>query len=145
MRNTKGTSTILEQVLVMLFGVMILITVIVTFSQVKTDTVEYSAVPQFGAVAQHVHAVVASAAIHMQHADTGNLGIVIPRKIAGQDYIVRVNSTHVKVENFEKSINTTVPLVQANVTVSGTISSGDSGKARAFFNATSKSITFTRV
>jgi len=145
MRNSKGVSAIMEQVFVMVFGVLILITIVVTFSQLKTDTVEYSASVQYEAVAQHVHSVVVSAQSHMKLADSGYIGFTIPEKIAGDNYIVRVNSTHLRVENFPQSMNQTIALSEVNATVSGDISSDDTGKLRAYFNTTGQSITFTRI
>jgi len=145
MRNSKGVSAIMEQVFIMVFGVLILITVVLTFSQLKKDTVEYSAVPQYEAVAQHVHAVVISAQEHMNWAGNGYLGFTIPEKIAGENYIVRVNNTHIRVENFPRTINQTILMAQANITIYGNISSDNAGKIRAYFNASDRAINFTRI
>jgi len=145
MRNTKGVSAIMEQVFIMVFGVVMLIAVVVTFSQLKDDTIEYSAVPQYEAVAQHIHSVIVSAQAHMKIADHGQLSFTIPGKIAGESYIVRVNNTSVMVENFEKTVNQTVALSNVNATVSGNISSGDTGKLRVYFNTADRAINFTRI
>lgn len=145
MRNSKGASTVMEQVLILLFGVLVLITVVVTFSQLKDDSVSYSAGPQFQAVAQQVNAVLASAQEHMQLAGYGYIGFEIPPKIAGKSYIVVINSTHIRVEDFQQEINRTALLVSGNITITGNISSENSGKGRVYFNATSRTIEFTTV
>jgi hypothetical protein len=135
----------MEQVFILMFGVLLLITVVVTFSDLKDDTVEYSAIPQYEAVAQHMHAVVISAQEQMQLAESGYIGFTIPREIAGKNYIMRFNNTHIRVEDFQQEINQTVLLAQSNITVSGNVSSSDSGKARAYFNTTERSVTFTTI
>ena len=145
MRNTKGVSAILEQVFILLFGVLILITVVVTFSQLKDDTVEYSAAPQFETVAQQVQAAIAVAQRQMSITDFGYVGFSIPAKIAGADYAVRINNTHIRVENFQNTINKSINLANMGVSISGSISSNDAGKLRAFFNASDRSIKFTKV
>tara|TARA_Y100000310_G_scaffold333252_1_gene410426 strand:- start:1665 stop:2072 length:408 start_codon:yes stop_codon:yes gene_type:complete len=131
------------QVFIMVFGVLLLVTILVAFSDLKDDTVEYSANPQFEAVGQHVHAIIISAVEHMNTADSGYIPVVIPRQIAGKSYILRVNSTHIRVEDFDQVMNQTILLSQGNVTITGNISSDDSGKARAFFNTSARTITFT--
>jgi len=145
MRNKKGASAVLGQVFIMIFGVLILITVVVAFSQLKDDTVEYSAESQYRAVAHQVNAMITSAQEHMNTADSGYLGFTIPEKIAGENYLVRFNTTHILVENFPNSMNQSVLLSQQNITVSGNISSDDVGKVRVYFNTTARNVTFTRV
>jgi len=129
----------------MAFGVLILITVLVTFSQLKDDTVEYSAKPQYEAIGEHVHSVIITAQEHMNTAGDGYLGFNIPEKIAGNNYIVRVNNTHLSVEDFAGVVSQSILLAQSNVTIYGNISSADTGKLRAYFNKTNRVINFTRV
>ena len=145
MRNSKGVSAIMEQVFIMAFGVLVLITVVVTFSQLKDDSIEYSSGEQFEAVAQQVHSTIVLASQSMSTAGDGYLNVPIPEKVAGDHYIVRVNSTHIRVENFERTVNSTVLLSGINATISGNLSSDDSGKLRVYFNTTDNVINFTRV
>ncbi|MDP7282684.1 MAG: hypothetical protein QF475_03555 [Candidatus Undinarchaeales archaeon] len=145
MRNCKGSATVMEQVFIMVFGVLILITVVVTFSQLRQDTVEYAATPQFEAVAQQIHAVIATAQENMRTADFGYISFTIPHEIAGENYVVRFNTTHIRVEDFAGNLNQSVMLTQSNITVLGNISSQSTGKSRAYFNSTDRSVTFTTI
>ncbi len=118
--NKKAASVILEQVFIVVFGVMILVLVVLVFTTVRDESADFIAENQYELVANSIHSGIALAAKNMKFSDNGRIVLDIPDKIAGASYKISiVNNTTINVTDTQGVKGASVPLFNMNATVRG--------------------------
>ena len=118
--NKKGASVILEQVFVVVFGIMILVLVVLVFTTFRDKSIDFIAENQYGLVANSVHSGIVLAAKNMKFSDNGRIVLDIPGKIAGASYkIIVSNNTTINVTDTQGVKSASVQFFNVNATVRG--------------------------
>lgn len=139
-KNDKAISLIIEQVFIILFGIMIFVTVITVFSDVRSDTYDFVSEEQMGVVGNYVHSSVVTAKQAMEFSDYGKMLIEIPSETAGTPYYVYLNNSSIKVVETKGYLNYTVNISNSGSNLFGNISSTSGGKHYVVYNKSDNSI-----
>ena len=120
LENKKGASVILEQVFIVVFGVMILVLVVFVFATVRDKSTDFIAENQYELVANTVHSGIVLAAQNMRFFDNGRILLDIPDKIAGDSYKITIaNNTTINVTDTRGIKSAAVQFFNVNATVLG--------------------------
>ncbi|HIK00057.1 TPA: hypothetical protein H1016_00775 [archaeon] len=140
-KNKKAASILIEQIFVLMFGILILVMVITVFTTLRAKSFDFVASSQFGSVASYVHNGVIIAEQNMRVANTGKVFLDLPDKVGDKPYRIEIKNNFINVTDLGGALNTSVALFNINATVSGNASSGGGGRIFLFYNRTANSIT----
>lgn len=141
LKNRRAAIQILEQTFVVIFGVVMLILVILVFSNVAKSVSNYVAEAQFKNIANYVHNGIIQVYINGRFVDNYTVYLDIPPSISSHTYTVIIEEGYVKVRDTMSSINNSVLIYKLNVTINGNISSTSGGIPYLFYNTSDTSIT----
>ncbi len=139
-KNNKGEALIIEQVFVLLFGVLILVTVITVFANVRDDAYEFVGEEQMGVVGNYVHTALIKAQRSMEVSSYGKIRLDIPAQAGGDTYYVYLNNTSIKVAESAGYLNYTVDIANIDKNLFGNISSSAGGKKYIIYNSSAGSV-----
>jgi len=140
MKSRRGSTIVLEQIFITIFSVMMLVMVLTTFANLRSDVLEFTAENQFSNVANYVHTSIVQAFVGTQTSSYGKVPITLPSKIGSYSYGVYLNNTSVRVSTYHGDISRSVPIANIDqvMTISGNVSSGDGHYVMEFNTSSNK-------
>lgn len=141
LRNKKAASVLIEQIFVLMFGILILIMIITVFTTLRTKSFDFVAASQFGSIASYVHNGVIIAEQSMRVSDTGKVFLDLPDRVVDRAYRIEIKNNAINVTDLAGAINASKTLFNITASVSGNVSSGGGGRIFLFYNRTANSIT----
>ncbi len=141
-KNKKGASVLIEQIFIVLFGIILLVLIVVVFSTVREKSIDSVSQTQYEGIANQVLSGIAIANKDMQISEIGRVFLDLPDRVGGEPYRISiVNGQTINVTDLGNVKNATVAIFNFNSSVSGNVSSG----SRIFleYNKSANSISLT--
>lgn len=140
-KNEKGAAVLLEQIFVVLFGILLLIMVVTVFTNLRTKSFDFVTGAQFSNIAGYVHNGAIIASQNMQISDSGKVFLDLPDKVGDRPYKVLISNNTINVTDLNGDISSSVQIFNVNSTISGNVSSGGGGRIFISYNKTANNIT----
>ena len=138
--NRKGASVFVEQIFIILFGVVLFIMVITSFALVRDKALDFMAEAQFKSIGTYVQNAVVQAATGTEFSEYGRIVLSLPPTVAQRSYKVYLNNTTIQVIVPDGTLNSTINMYKVDLTLSGNISSTAGGRHFVTYNRTAKTI-----
>ena len=142
-KNKKAASILIEQIFVLLFGILLSVMVITVFTSLRTKSFDFVATSQFGSIANYVHNGIIIAGEDMHISDTGKIFLDLPDKVGDKPYRIEIRDNIINVTDTAGALNASVTIFNINSTISGNASSGGGGRIFIFYNRTANAITLS--
>ena len=139
--NEKGVTILLEQIFIILFGVLLLVMIITVFTALRDKSVNFVAGSQFESIGSYVHNGIIIADQDMRYSDTGKVFLDLPDKIGDTPYRISISNRIINVTDLNGAVNASIPIFNINATLAGNVSSGSGGRFFLIFNRTANTIT----
>ena len=124
LKNEKGVTIVLEQIFILLFGILLLVMIITVFTALRGNAANFVAGSQFKTIASYVHNGVLIAVSEMDRSDSGKIFLDLPDKVGDTPYRVLIQNNGINVTDLSGVLNASVNIFSVNATVSGNVSSG---------------------
>ena len=122
-QNKRGFAVIIEQVFITLFSVLMLLMIILVFSNLKDNVLEFTQRVHFREVGGMLHNAVATAFANLEYSDSGRIELKLPHYIGGDFYIMNLTNDEIFIQDRGNTVNCTEDLLAINATLSGRLSS----------------------
>ncbi|MFH1424955.1 MAG: hypothetical protein ABIG20_04785 [archaeon] len=139
--NRKGAAMVVEQAFIAVFGIVILITVMIVFSNLRIDFSKHVAEAQFDEVGAVTHNAVLQAYENGKYANSAKVVVRLPGKLGGMPYTVSLTNDNITVQNIYGDVNRTLGVMNITANLSGNCSSTGSGPCVVEYNSSSGNIT----
>lgn len=141
LKHNKGASVILENVFIILFGILLLVLTVVVFTSVRDSSVDFISKAQYENVANYVLSGITIASRNMRISDYGRIFLELPDNIGGATYRISIfNNTTINVTDAQNVKSAFVQIFNVNATILGNTTTTGGGRVFLEYNRTAGTI-----
>jgi hypothetical protein len=137
MRNSRGSMLIMEQIFIIIFGIIIFVSVVGVIGSFRRGVSSSVAGSSFEEIGGMVHSAVVDAYLLRNFSTSGRILLELPQKIGNDNYMVYLYQNNITVSSLDNvTLQRTVNIYNIETNLLGNISSTAGGKSYVSYNTT---------